>query len=97
MSLGDWRIMRQRVQDSIAIAVRVYSGPGVLPATYNFLVCEFGGFENVLCDAGIYIITSVDGWRGCPHHAIHFKSLQTHKLRNYNTFYIASCTPDPLL
>ena len=57
MSLGDWRIMRQRVQDSIAIAVRVYSGPGVLPATYNFLVCEFGGFENVLCDAGIYIIT----------------------------------------
>ena len=28
-----------------------------------------------------HIITSVDGWRGCPYHAIHFQSLQTHKLR----------------
>ena len=27
------------------------------------------------------IITSVDGWHGCPYHAIHFQSLQTHKLR----------------
>ena len=40
------------------------------------------------------IITSVDGWRGCPYHAIHFQSLQTHKLR---AFYVASYTPGPLL
>ena len=35
------------------------------------------------------IIASVDaikGWRRCPHHAIHFQSLQTHKLRNYKAF-----------
>ena len=29
--------------------------------------------------------------------AIHFQSLQTHKLRNYKAFYVASCTPGPLL
>ena len=29
-------------------------------------------------------------------HAIHFQSLQTHKLRNYKAFYVASCTPGPL-
>ena len=27
----------------------------------------------------------------------HFQSLQTHKIWNYKTFYIASCTPGPLL
>ena len=40
------------------------SGPGVYIyiASYikNFLVCEFGGFENVLCDAGIRAIPSTD-------------------------------------
>ena len=48
----------------------------------------------------LYIITLVDviwGWRGCPHHAIHFQSLQTHKLRSSKPFYVAGYTPGPLL
>ena len=36
------------------------SGPEVYSQlhkkAYNLVVCEFGGFENVLCDAGVHAI-----------------------------------------
>ena len=58
MSLGDSRIERVRGRLAILsmLTVRVYSGPGVQLAIYSSLVCEFGGFENVLRDADIRAI-----------------------------------------
>ena len=55
MSLGDSHIKHvcARLASLSMLTVRVYSGPGVQPATYNLVLCEFGGFENVLCDAGV--------------------------------------------
>ena len=55
VSLGDSRI--KRVQD-LSITVRVV----VLEYSQlhkKFVVCEFRGFENVLCDAGIRAIPNV--------------------------------------
>ena len=60
VSLGDSRI--ERVRDrlnmlnmlTVRVAVLEYSQPH--KKAYNLVVCEFGGFENVLRDAGVRAI-----------------------------------------
>ena len=60
MSLGDSRI--KRVRDRIAflsmltVRVVVLEYNQLHKKAYSFLVCEFGGFENVSRDAGIRAI-----------------------------------------
>ena len=56
-SLGDSRI--ERVRDllsmlTVRVAVQEYSQ--LHKKAYNLVVCEFGGFENVLRDVGIRAI-----------------------------------------
>ena len=60
VSLGDSRIKRVRDRITIlsvqTVRVVVLEYSQLHKKAYNFLVCEFGGFENVLRDAGIRAI-----------------------------------------
>ena len=57
MSLGDSRIERVRDRlNMLTVRVAVLEYRQQHKKAYNLIVCEFGGFENVLRDAGIHAI-----------------------------------------
>ena len=58
MNLADSRMdcLRGCLAALSVLVVRIYSTPGVHEKAYKFIVCEFGGFQNVLRDACVRAI-----------------------------------------
>ena len=56
MSLGDSHIKHvcaRLASLSILTVIAVLEYSQLHKKAYNLVLCEFGGFENVLCDAGV--------------------------------------------
>ena len=53
MSLGDSHIKHVCARLSMLTVIAVLEYSQLHKKAYNLVLCEFGGFENVLCDAGV--------------------------------------------